>query len=124
MGKDWRDRLEGGKWECETKLNQAQVSKAPPPSQDAETSLRLDLALARKSGFCFGVKLVRGAYMEQEREKAGEKGYASPIWPGKEETDANYHRLLRWLISEVEPNRLHMMVASHNEQTVQLATRL
>lgn len=39
-----------------------------------------------------GAKLVRGAYMYLERDRANKKGYPSPIWPSIEETHANYDR--------------------------------
>ena len=39
----------------------------------AETVLQMDLELSRLSGFCYGVKLVRGAYMEQENKLAKTK---------------------------------------------------
>lgn len=46
---------------------------------DAPSRLALDMARARDEGFLFGAKLVRGAYMHQERALAAEKGYKSPI---------------------------------------------
>ncbi len=39
-----------------------------------------------------GAKLVRGAYMYLERERAAKKGYPSPIWPTIEQTHANFDR--------------------------------
>ena len=45
-----------------------------PVLQDALNSIHLDLAAADVSGFHLGVKLVRGAYLEQERQLAKEKG--------------------------------------------------
>ena len=43
--------------------------------QATENSICLDLLAADVNGFHYGVKLVRGAYMEQERTLAVEKGY-------------------------------------------------
>ena len=39
---------------------------------------------ASKNGYWLGIKLVRGAYMEKERERADEEGYPSPIQPGQD----------------------------------------
>ena len=78
----------------------------------------MDLKLSQIIGFCYGVKLVKGAYMEQERQRAEEKGYEDPIWPSKEDTDTCYHHLLELLLNQVKPGKLNVMVATHNEETV------
>ena len=80
--------------------------------------LRLDLAFAEESGFKYGVKVVRGAYMEQERALAQEKGYTDPIWKSKRETDVCYNRLLDMLLPHSQRRLAHFMVASHNEDTI------
>lgn len=84
--------------------------------------LRLDLASAEESGFMYGVKLVRGAYMEQERALAQEKGYTDPIWSTKGETDTCYKCLLDVLLRCCQHQLAHVMVASHNEDTIMFAT--
>ena len=94
-----------------------------PGLQDAEAMLSLDLAFAEESGFLYGVKLVRGAYMEQERALAQEKGYPDPIWPSKIDTDNCYNQLLEKLLRCSQQNLAHIMVASHNEQTITFATQ-
>lgn len=72
--------------------------------------------------YILAVKLVRGAYMEKERKRALEKGYASPIHANKQAVDQDYDQALRFCIDRIE--RTALIVASHNEQSNLLATQL
>ena len=78
---------------------------------------KLDEALtqARKKGYYFGVKLVRGAYMENERERAEEKGYPDPIQPDKQSTDQSYNNALKFCIENTD--LVSVCSGSHNEDS-------
>src|SRR5690606_41038719 len=69
---------------------------------DKLASLQADYYLAETDGFFLGAKLVRGAYMEIERERAQEKGYASPIQPSKEATDRDYDLAIRFCLDHID----------------------
>ncbi|XP_066221416.1 proline dehydrogenase 1, mitochondrial [Saccopteryx leptura] len=87
--------------------------------RDAYDNVTLDVELARREGWCFGAKLVRGAYMDQERARAVEIGYEDPINPTYEATNVMYHRCLNYVLEELKHNaKAKVMVASHNEDTV------
>ena len=62
------------------------------PTQDSGDRLLLDMERARREGWKFGAKLVRGAYMYLERARAEELHYPSPVWDTLDETHANYNR--------------------------------
>ncbi|XP_030671656.1 proline dehydrogenase 1, mitochondrial isoform X2 [Nomascus leucogenys] len=92
--------------------------------KDAYDNVTLDVELARREGWCFGAKLVRGAYLAQERARAAEIGYEDPLNPTYEATNAMYHRCLDYVLEEMKHNaKAKVMVASHNEDTVRFALR-
>ena len=61
--------------------------------------LKAEFERAKKAGIQYGVKLVRGAYMEKERARAQEFGYPSPIQPDKASTDQVYDTALDFLVA-------------------------
>ncbi|KAJ8286036.1 hypothetical protein GJAV_G00033790 [Gymnothorax javanicus] len=87
--------------------------------KEAYDNVSLDVELSRREGWYFGAKLVRGAYMYQERSRAKEIGYEDPINPDYETTNRMYHKCLDFVLEEIEHNRkANVMVASHNEDTI------
>jgi proline dehydrogenase len=77
---------------------------------------------ALEKDFILGAKLVRGAYMEKERKRANELGYASPIQPDKNACDNDYNAAVKFCIDHLE--NIAVIVASHNEQSNLYATQL
>ena len=59
--------------------------------------------------------------MEHETHLAKVHGYISPIHPSKQATDNSYHNALDYLLSEVQKGHVHMVVATHNQESVQEA---
>lgn len=84
--------------------------------------LRRAFEKAQKNGYRLGVKLVRGAYMEKERDRAKEQGYPSPIHDSKADTDRDYDEALRYCI-ENHPN-IEVLCGTHNESSSLLLTQL
>lgn len=72
--------------------------------------------------FVVGAKLVRGAYMEKERQRAEEKGYADPIMPDKAATDRQFNEALCFCIENVED--VYFCSGSHNENSNLYLTQL
>lgn len=69
---------------------------------------------AHQKGFYIGMKVVRGAYMEKERERAQEKGYPSPICKNKEATDINYNKAITYMM---EHKNMALFAGTHNEES-------
>lgn len=67
---------------------------------------------ALEKGFFIGMKVVRGAYMEKERERAEEKGYESPICEDKRATDGNFDAAALYMMDR--PN-MALFAGTHNE---------
>lgn len=70
---------------------------------------------AKKDGFKIGMKVVRGAYMEKENERAASKGYPSPICGSKEATDINYDSVVAYMIENLADMSIYM--GTHNEDS-------
>ena len=74
------------------------------------------------NGYHYGIKLVRGAYMEKERARALQMNYPSPIQPNKESTDNDYNKALSVILESF--NHLSLCAGTHNEESSLLLTEL
>jgi proline dehydrogenase len=70
---------------------------------------------AKKEEFFIGMKLVRGAYMEKENERAIEKGYPTPICASKEATDENYNAAVKYMVDNIDS--MSIFEGTHNESS-------
>jgi len=77
----------------------------------------LDMKRAQNEGFIFAAKVVRGAYMVQERNRARDLGYEDPIFPNIQATHSNYHLCVDEMLKKIQ--QCNVMIASHNEDSVQ-----
>lgn len=73
---------------------------------------------ATANGYILAVKLVRGAYMEKERERAAEMGYPSPIHLTKEDTDADYNAAIEYCLKHID--EVAFVAGTHNEESTQM----
>jgi proline dehydrogenase len=69
--------------------------------------------VAKVNGFLIGAKIVRGAYMEKERERARAYNYSSPICKDKVATDEMYNHVMRYILDRLEVIKL--CLGTHNE---------
>ncbi|KAJ3175385.1 hypothetical protein HDU87_006205 [Geranomyces variabilis] len=93
--------------------------------RDAYPRMVMDVVRAQRNKYAFGVKIVRGAYMHSERERATEIGISDPIQPTIAATHAAYNAAIDHLIGKIEPGRperpLAFVVASHNANSIRHA---
>ncbi len=73
---------------------------------------------ANLKGFKIGMKLVRGAYMEKERERAIEMNYQDPICKDKPTTDNNYNAVMQYMFDNLED--MAIFNGTHNEESSRL----
>ncbi len=68
---------------------------------------------ALEGNFKLGMKVVRGAYLEKENERALEKGYSSPICASKKETDINFDTVVQYMVEHLDT--ISLFAGTHNE---------
>ncbi|XP_071065337.1 hydroxyproline dehydrogenase isoform X2 [Dasypus novemcinctus] len=112
----WNRASEGGPWVWNT--YQAYL-------KDTHERLTRDAEAAGRAGLAFGVKLVRGAYLDKERKGARLQGTEDPTQPDYEATSRSYSRCLELMLTHVSRRGplCQLMVASHNEDSVRQATK-
>ncbi len=77
---------------------------------------------AKEKKYFFGIKLVRGAYMEKERARAEKMGYASPINKTKADTDKEYNDALEFCVKNIDV--ISICAGTHNEDSAMLLVKL
>jgi proline dehydrogenase len=84
--------------------------------------LKRDYQRGQEKGYMIGAKLVRGAYMNKERERAAELGYPSPVQADKAATDRDFNEAVRFCVERYQT--LASCNASHNQESCQLQADL
>jgi len=83
--------------------------------------LKASIERARKGNYRIGIKFVRGAYMEKERERATAMGYPSPIQPDKNATDEAFNQALLFSLDNLDV--VQIFCGSHDEESNLLLAR-
>lgn len=68
---------------------------------------------ATRGGYIYGVKFVRGAYMDAERERAKTMDYPDPICRDKQATDDNFDNAVAYVVEHID--NIEMFCGTHNE---------
>lgn len=85
-------------------------------------TIKMDLKRAKQLNFKFATKIVRGAYVEQERENAATKNVLSPILDTYEDVCDNYDNCAKLLINNL--NYSYVVIATHNQSSIEKVIQL
>lgn len=77
---------------------------------------------AKAGNYYLGFKLVRGAYMEKENDRAEDKGYKTPICESKFATDQNFNNGLKYIMNNLDS--ISLFAGTHNEDSSYLLMQL
>lgn len=77
---------------------------------------------AKSKGIKLGFKVVRGAYMEKENERARSMGYPTPICRDKAHTDEMFDAVVSYILKNIDD--ISLFVGSHNEESTLKAIAL
>ncbi len=80
-----------------------------------------NIKTSAEKGYILGAKLVRGAYMEKERERAREMGYQDPIQPNKAATDKDYDEGMLYCLANLD--KVSVFIGTHNETSCMKAAQ-
>jgi RHH-type proline utilization regulon transcriptional repressor/proline dehydrogenase/delta 1-pyrroline-5-carboxylate dehydrogenase len=87
--------------------------------RDSERDLKDLIEWAKKRGYPVTVRLVKGAYWDQETIKSIQHHWEQPVYNDKSATDANFERLTQLLLENHE--YLYAAIGSHNVRSQALA---
>lgn len=77
---------------------------------------------AKTKGYKLGYKIVRGAYLEKENERAEEMGYRTPMCDNKTVTDDNFNAIMTYIFDNIED--ISLFIGTHNESSSYLAMEI
>ena len=84
--------------------------------------LKKSYHLAQKKEYILGAKIVRGAYLEKENDRAKDLNYPTPIQPNKAATDRDFNAAIKFCIDRYQD--LAFCNASHNEASAKYMLEL
>ncbi|WP_212113138.1 proline dehydrogenase family protein [Candidatus Shikimatogenerans silvanidophilus] len=76
-----------------------------------------------KENYFIGYKIVRGAYMEKERERSIINNYIDPIQNNKEYTDKDFNDAISYIINNIN-KKISIFIGTHNEKSCELAVNI
>lgn len=68
----------------------------------------------KRGGSPIKIRLVKGANAQMEAFEARERGWSDVVFSSKEETDANYKKMMHFMLDADNAPYVHVGIASHN----------
>lgn len=87
--------------------------------KDSEALLHHLIQFAEKRGTPISIRLVKGAYWDYEQAMAEQKDWPCPVFSIKEDTDANYEKLIDILLKAYP--KIRPCIGSHNARSIAVA---
>lgn len=87
--------------------------------RESLTDIKHWVALAEQRGTAFSIRLVRGAYWDQEVILARQHHWPVPLWQRQSETDRAYEQCLQLLFNAIPA--IQLAIATHNPRSIALA---
>ena len=84
--------------------------------------LKMLVDRSKERGYVLGIKLVRGAYIEKETQRAKDMGYENPMQPNKPATDRDFDDAVRFTLDHLD--HVAVCVGTHNENSSLLVTKI
>jgi proline dehydrogenase len=91
--------------------------------KSTEKRLDTDIEIFKKHQRILGIKLVRGAYLEFERNNAKNNNQDSPVYDNIHQTNVSYNRNLIKCIMASKQNRCALNIATHNSKSLEIAKK-
>ena len=88
-----------------------------------EKVIPMEVKASKSYSFNMGIKLIRGAYMNEERTLAEEQNRESPVWDTLDETHKCYDTSMMHIIKNMNSDDM-LFIASHNTDSCELAMAL
>lgn len=90
--------------------------------RDSEGDLRNLIVWAKDRGYPVTIRLVKGAYWDQETIHAAQKNWSQPVYNDKAATDANFEKLTQLMLENYQ--YIYAAIAGHNVRSQAYAIAL
>lgn len=94
--------------------------------KDTYSRVQIDVDRAQRNNYHFAAKVVRGAYMYAERQRAQDMGYPSPVQDSIEDSHKGYNNIIEFLLKDrmKRDTKAEVMLGTHNRESIEMVIKL